>query len=86
MTFDANKCSSSFSSKLYRAKKTYSFYLHTYSYLLSNARYVHYDHQGNHCTINFDVNNKTLRHPHCELCISVKATAEDSPIGNFIQE
>ena len=34
--------------------------IHPYSYLVSNASYVTYDHQGSNCTIKFDVRKKTL--------------------------
>ncbi len=58
--------------------------IHPKLYHFSNASYVSYDHQDSNCTIKFDVNNKILWYPYCELCISIKATAEDSPIGNFL--
>ncbi len=54
--------------------------------LASNFNYVKYDHRGNHCTIKFDVNNKTLMYPYYELCTSIKVIARDFTVGNFEQD
>ena len=59
-------------------------YIHPYLYLVSNASYVAYDHQGSNCTIKINVNNKTLKHPYCELYISIKVIVKDFLIGNFL--
>jgi hypothetical protein len=60
--------------------------IHPNLYHFSNASYVSYDHQDSNCTIKFDENNKILWYPYYELCISIKATAKDSPIGNFLRD
>ncbi len=59
-------------------------YIHPYLYLVSNASYVANDHQGSYCTIKINVNNKTLKHPYCELYISIKVIVKDFLIGNFL--
>ena len=58
-------------------------HIHVYSYFTSNVNYEMHDHQGNHYTIKFDVNNKTLKHPYYELYTSIEVIVKDFLIENF---
>jgi hypothetical protein len=55
-------------------------------YLASNVNCVKYDHQGNRCTIKFDVNNKTLVYPYYELYTSIKVIVKNFTVENFLQD